>query len=201
MDTNLGLKLNTAAEVGIPTSTSLAGFATSDVGEFRLHWRRVRGHWVLPDRQVAQLLRLPARELNRRVLRHPAEFPPDFAFRVTLAEWERYWPYLDGGSRRTGARAPMVYSPAGLLQQRWMSGGDEGAEVVRWLAQLAAVVHAPAPESLVPLLLPAFVPRSLAPRGRPAPRDGFASGCRHPAIELSRAAARAEAVYGAEQAV
>jgi len=46
----------------------------------------LRGQRVILDSDLAELYRVPARQLNQQVKRNPARFPPDFVFRISRKE-------------------------------------------------------------------------------------------------------------------
>lgn len=124
-------------------------------GEQILLWRRIRGHWVLRDRQVAAVLGIPTRELNRRWRRNPRLFPDDFAFRITQQEFERYFRVLEGGCARRGGGEPLVYSAAGLLQHLTLLDAAARLDWLRWAARVLAALQAATPDAL-----PIIPPRS-----------------------------------------
>ncbi|MHC4077434.1 MAG: ORF6N domain-containing protein, partial [Planctomycetota bacterium] len=49
---------------------------------------QVRGHNILLDRDLAELYGTSTKRVNEQLRRNRARFPPDFAFRLTEAEWE-----------------------------------------------------------------------------------------------------------------
>jgi hypothetical protein len=119
------------------------GFLTGRLPGASLRWRRVRGLWVLIDREAAWCLGRPVRELNRFVRRHPAWFPDDFSFVLAPEEWQRKWPRFEGGRREL--RRPRVYSTAGMLQAGLRIGAADPVELIRWWAKLLPPFHHPPP--------------------------------------------------------
>ncbi|TAH35539.1 MAG: hypothetical protein EYC70_12850 [Planctomycetota bacterium] len=110
------------------------GFSTLQHRGLELLWRRIRRQWVLRDRQLAALLGLRTRGLSLRTRRRAADFPEDFAFRLTAAEFARFFPYLNGAPTRPGGREPMVCSTAGILQHLLAQDPAARVRTVRWLA-------------------------------------------------------------------
>ena len=48
----------------------------------------IRGQRVMLDYDLAALYEVPTKALNQAVKRNPKRFPPDFMFRLTIAEWQ-----------------------------------------------------------------------------------------------------------------
>ncbi len=119
------------------------GYLSGRTDQGWLRWRRVRGLWVLIDREAARVLDRPVRDLNRCVARHPDRFPEDFAFLLTPEEW--MWKFFRWeGSPRT-KRMPMAYSPAGLLQLWLLGPSEDQPAIVRWLARSLRSLPSPPP--------------------------------------------------------
>lgn len=108
------------------------------------------------------MLSLSTARMNRLVRRRPDLFPPDFAFPLSMAEWQHHFPYAWGGSRRRGTRIPWVYTGAGVLQVWVRSGSSESLEMLRWLAQVGPAWRFPAPKPIT-RLVPAWAGGGLRP--------------------------------------
>ncbi|TAH36964.1 MAG: hypothetical protein EYC70_08245 [Planctomycetota bacterium] len=96
-----------------------------------LDWRKIRGLWVVRDCDVAALLGVTTRNLNRLTERRPDLYPERLAFRLHDHEFRRYYPICRIAERR-GGRPPMVFSTAGVLQSCLEYRGKERLELVAW---------------------------------------------------------------------
>jgi len=112
-----------------------------------LQWRRIRGIWVLRDRDVAMIFAQETRLLNRRVVRASTRFPEDFCFRLHNREFEQYFADINH-PERWSTRPPMVYSLAGMLQFRSWLAGEAQLDFLRWQARLLETGMFPLPSSV-----------------------------------------------------
>ncbi len=111
-----------------------------------LRWRSLGGIWYLQDCDVAHVLNEPIRVLNQRATRNLDSFPADFGYR--LSRWEAEVAFLSRDfRRRRGGREPWVYSLAGILQLRRLSGRVE-ADLLRYVCALVTRMPAPMPPAI-----------------------------------------------------
>lgn len=111
-----------------------------------LRWRNLGGVWYLQDRDVAHVLAEPIRVLNQRASRNRELFPADFGYRLSREEAEVAFVSHDFRARR-GGREPWVYSLAGMLQLRRLSGNVE-ADLLRYICALMTRMPAPMPPGI-----------------------------------------------------
>jgi hypothetical protein len=78
--------------------------------------RRIRGHAVILDSELAALYGVTAKRLNEQVKRNDARFPEDFMFQLTSAEWDSLRPQfatLKRGQHRK--YLPYVFTEHGAI--------------------------------------------------------------------------------------
>src|SRR5260370_2458228 len=69
----------------------------------------VRGQRVMLDRDLAALYGVPTSALNQAVARNPTRFPPEFMFRLSVAEFRVLKSHsVTAKTRRGGTRKPPV---------------------------------------------------------------------------------------------
>lgn len=54
----------------------------------------IRGQRVMLDYDLANLYEVPTKAFNQAVKRNAKRFPPDFMFRLTVAEWQDMRPNI-----------------------------------------------------------------------------------------------------------
>ena len=64
------------------------GTATTSVGDVESCIKTVRGQKVILDTDLARIYGVPTKRLNEQLRRNIDRFPEDFAFQITLQEWE-----------------------------------------------------------------------------------------------------------------
>lgn len=68
--------------------------------------RRVRGHAVILDSDLAVLYSVPVKRLNEQVRRNKERFPENFMFQLTGAEWKSLRSQIATSKTRGGRRYP-----------------------------------------------------------------------------------------------
>lgn len=77
----------------------------------------IRGHRVMLDEDLAVLYGVETRYIPRAVNRNPGKFPPDFAFQLSLEEWDSLKSTFGMSKSGRGGRryAPYVFTEHGAL--------------------------------------------------------------------------------------
>jgi len=77
----------------------------------------LRGQRVILDAHLAALYGVETERLNQQVQRNKGRFPSDFAFRLTLEEWQAMYLQFAGTLRRTRRvdRLPLAFTEHGCL--------------------------------------------------------------------------------------
>ena len=127
------MKRNLALEI----SEGFDALADQRAGIFR-----VRGKRVILDSALAKVYGVPTKRLNGQVRRHPARFPPDFAFLLSSSEWEALRSQIAGASR--GPRPyrrflPYVFTESGALMAAGLLKSPRAIDVSIYIARASVM--------------------------------------------------------------
>ena len=89
----------------------------------------VRGRRVILDSDLAELYGVPTRRLNQQIRRNPARFPSDFAFELTLAEWEILMSQFATSSWGGRRKLPYALTEHGALMAASVLNSERAVEV------------------------------------------------------------------------
>ena len=105
----------------------------------------IRGQRVMLDYDLAALYEVPTKALNQAVKRNSKRFPPDFMFRLTIAEWQDMrshsvtaWQNPDGlqsqnvtayQSKRNTSVTPYAFTEQGVAMLSGVLNSDKAIEM------------------------------------------------------------------------